>query len=928
MSVHSHTPNLIGIDPRGLPVRVVAYWREGSEPPQARISRQAFDPLGRGWRWQDARLGEANAAPFNLVDVHALSGSVLARASVDAGWHLQLAGEAGQPLVQWNGRAVKYIDYDPILRPLARREQAVGGAQRVAGRFEYGAAGAAEALRNQCGRVVRVDDDAGSEAFEYGVGGQTVEQARRFLAADALPDWPAAPGARDALLETQANLTRQWFAPSGELLCHGDAAGNESYSQYDPAGQLQRTSIRLTGAELRPVAEGLAYDAAGRLYGEALANGVNVQRTFSAEDGRLLRLQARRRSSGALLQDLGYEQGPGGHILAIHDLRQPVRHFANQRIEPVRRFQYDSIYQLIDATGWEASAPGQVTNYTERYRYDAGGNLLELQHRGATQFTRTLQVAEASNRSLPLGEGRRQLGNRDFADAFDSRGNLRKLWAGTLLQWDLSDRLQEIDAIRRDDAANDAEWYRYDGSGQRRRKCQQQLALGAVHRREVRYLPGLEVRSNSAIGERLEVVALVAGATTVRVLRWLEGRPEGVANDQLRFCLGDHLGSCSLELDAEAGVISEEGYHPHGSTAWSAARNEVEASYRTVRYSGKERDASGLYYYGFRYYAPWLMRWINPDPGWEVDGLNFYRAMRNDPVNHVDDDGRVPGNVVQGFMGTNTPNFETFRENYIQTVLSGIESNPDLAPLTHDEIAGVSQFLHTQMPTDSAFMGWTSVLLMTADQHGKKGDSFLAVGERETLRSFVDSWDSRSIGDSRKAAPAQQVRLHRVRKRVSANKSSMRVEPVASTSATTQFDIDTRTQVSGKAAAGKSAGPEPVADAVTPAQAVKRAVHFEARFKDQLESLLPDDKASVETLLGELDRQSHDLHSVKVPGFKDGVLSRDARLAEAGGKGRGKYRLLFEKANHPDSGEGIYRVHGIADYHVSRKRLVWWGTRK
>ncbi|RMN48970.1 putative insecticidal toxin complex, partial [Pseudomonas syringae pv. apii] len=85
-------------------------------------------------------------------------------------------------------------------------------------------------------------------------------------------------------------------------------------------------------------------------------------------------------------------------------------------------------------------------------------------------------------------------------------------------------------------------------------------------------------------------------------------------NDQVRYSLGDHLGSSTLELDQQGGLISQESYYPFGGTAWWAARSAVEAKYKTVRYSGKERDASGLYYYGFRYYAPWLQRWINPDP--------------------------------------------------------------------------------------------------------------------------------------------------------------------------------------------------------------------------------------------------------------------------------------------------------------------------
>ncbi|WP_280179027.1 RHS repeat-associated core domain-containing protein, partial [Pseudomonas viridiflava] len=63
--------------------------------------------------------------------------------------------------------------------------------------------------------------------------------------------------------------------------------------------------------------------------------------------------------------------------------------------------------------------------------------------------------------------------------------------------------------------------------------------------------------------------------------------------------------------------------------------------YKTVRYSGKERDASGLYYYGLRYYAPWLQRWINPDPAGDVDGLNLFSFVKNSPVGHIDPAGSV-----------------------------------------------------------------------------------------------------------------------------------------------------------------------------------------------------------------------------------------------------------------------------------------------
>uniref|UniRef100_UPI00289D850F RHS repeat-associated core domain-containing protein n=1 Tax=Pseudescherichia sp. TaxID=2055881 RepID=UPI00289D850F len=80
-------------------------------------------------------------------------------------------------------------------------------------------------------------------------------------------------------------------------------------------------------------------------------------------------------------------------------------------------------------------------------------------------------------------------------------------------------------------------------------------------------------------------------------------------------------------------------YYPFGGTAVWTARNEVEAGYKTVRYSGKERDGSGLYYYGHRYYAPWLCRWVSADPAGEVDGLNLFRMVRNNPVTFFDAKG-------------------------------------------------------------------------------------------------------------------------------------------------------------------------------------------------------------------------------------------------------------------------------------------------
>ena len=47
-----------------------------------------------------------------------------------------------------------------------------------------------------------------------------------------------------------------------------------------------------------------------------------------------------------------------------------------------------------------------------------------------------------------------------------------------------------------------------------------------------------------------------------------------------------------------------------------------------------------MYYYGARYYAPWLGRWTSCDPAGQVDGLNPYQYVRSNPVKLVDPTGR------------------------------------------------------------------------------------------------------------------------------------------------------------------------------------------------------------------------------------------------------------------------------------------------
>ncbi len=48
------------------------------------------------------------------------------------------------------------------------------------------------------------------------------------------------------------------------------------------------------------------------------------------------------------------------------------------------------------------------------------------------------------------------------------------------------------------------------------------------------------------------------------------------------------------------------------------------------------RPSSGLYYYGYRWYAPNLQRWLNRDPIGERGGFNLYQFAANIPTDCVD----------------------------------------------------------------------------------------------------------------------------------------------------------------------------------------------------------------------------------------------------------------------------------------------------
>ncbi|MBV4456982.1 RHS repeat-associated core domain-containing protein [Pseudomonas sp. COR58] len=631
-SLHHHTPTLKCLDPRAQVIRQVDYLRvRVGDEVTALVSRHQLDVAGRLMAQWDPRLSRPGVATrYNLA------GAPLKIDSVDAGWQVSLVGPAGEALQRWDARGNRRQSrYDGRLRVVTVGENATPDFET----FVYGDAGA-DPGHNLRGQMIALKDASGLlEVHGVALTGQALHETR-------------------ILRDKRAFVSRRRFGPSGTALEQTDAGGHRQRYAYDIAGQLKQVHLQLKDQDVwQTVLKQAHYNAAGETIEMLAGNGVTSRWSYDPANGRLHR-QHTQNNVQPPLQDFGYEYDAQGNITRIVDHAFDPRFFANQRIDGQRLFTYDTLNRLRSATGHDDAPPTDTPgrpqpgnpadrrNYIQTYDYDRGGNLIALRHqRDGNTYTRRMFIDPASNRGVRWAEGDPQPA---FDTLFDRAGNRQDLQPGQPLRWDSRNQLASVTFVQRDDGPDDVEHYLYS-QGSRVCKRLQTHSVSASHCHEVLYLPGLEIRSKDN-GERLHVIMLPAG---VRCLHWEAGQPPGVEPDQLRYTLQDHLGSCLMELDRHAQRINHEGYYPFGATAWMTARSALETDYKTVRHSGQEMDASGLYYYGARYYAPWLQRWVSADPAGDVDGLNLYAFVGNNPIVHVDQTGhmKVVFSLAKDFLG-------------------------------------------------------------------------------------------------------------------------------------------------------------------------------------------------------------------------------------------------------------------------------------
>lgn len=679
-SLYEKTPEVSVIDNRGQIVREIRYHRHPDTPEvtDEQIIRHRFNIYGQLSHSIDPRFFElmqsdASIQP-NFVYYTALNGEVVRTDSVDSGTSVVLNDIAGRPMLSINALGVtqtyQYEADTQLGRLLSIREQLKDKPARVTERLVWAGNSPAEKNDNLVGQCIRHYATAGLMQINSVLLTDTPQLiTQQLLKADMDADWQ---GDDESVWREQLNTdvftTQTTTNATGALLTQKDAKGNLQRVAYNVAGLLCGSWLTQRGQAEQSIVKSLSYSAMGQKLHEEYGNGVIASYTYEPESQRLLASKIERPRGHVLgakiLQDMRYEYDAVGNVLNVHNVVGVTRFWRNQKVDAVNDYIYDSLYQLISASGREMANIGQqdyklpapliplptdnstYTNYTRTYTYDRGGNLTQLRHSApatTNSYTTNISVSDRSNRAV-LSTLTNNPANVD--SLFDKAGQqLQRV--GQSLHWTSRGQLDQVEIVN-GDSQSTIERYTYHAQGQRMLKISQQLIGNNLQTRQVCYLPGLELRtteSNETTKERLQVITVgEAGQAQVRVLHWEVGQPEDIPNDQIRYNHSSETGNRSLELDNVGRVISLEEFYPYGGTALWTASSQTEADYKFIRYSGKERDLTGLYYYGYRYYLAMEGRWLSPDPAGTGDGLNGYGMVGNNPILYTDADGQAEKN--------------------------------------------------------------------------------------------------------------------------------------------------------------------------------------------------------------------------------------------------------------------------------------------
>jgi len=676
-SAYANTPTVAYADALGHTIAII----EDDGADGKYTTQTILDIKGNKLQTIDANSRIVESQDYDML------GDVIHHASMEAGERWALQDCMGKSVLSWDSRGQTFqTSYDALRRPL----QVVVTTPTVtvtAELYVYGESNPTAAQNNLLGKVWQISDQSGTLTNEmYDFKGNLAWNRRQFAQEyKTMVDWSAA-----VVLDPRQFDTRITYDALNRVVEHTAPDTSITHYDYNQARLVQAIKANIGGSQLNgqpnwtQFVSNVDYNARSQRLAIQHGNGVSINYTYDPLTFRVSRIQTVQAAS--TFQDLNYFYDPVGNVTYIRDDGQQTIYFRNAVVTPSNDYTYDPTYRLIAATGREHlgqinGAPSPIAPdpfdsgttglnpnianamgaYLETYQYDPVGNILSVQHQGsnptAPGWTRTysynepsqLQSNQVSNRLSATTVGS-AVSHYSYAGNAGPHGNMTAMSHLSVMQWDYKDRLQATAQQNVNSGVPETTYYVYDTNGQRVRKVtERQAAQGTVPTllKEHLYLDTYDdfikyaADGVTATLQRGTLNITDAGKCFV-LAESTTIAPSGPVQ-LIRYQYSNTLGSICLELDDTAQVISYEEYAPYGNTTYQAVRSQTEAPKR-YRYNQKERDKeSGLYYYGSRYYAPWIGRWTATDPGGTQDGVDLYTYVRCNPVRLIDPNGNASG---------------------------------------------------------------------------------------------------------------------------------------------------------------------------------------------------------------------------------------------------------------------------------------------
>ena len=674
-ALHARTPKTSYLDTLGrtfLAIDINRFSNNGDLKEERIATRFELDIEGQELSVTDAVGRKIISYAYDLV------GNRIRRWSADAGNRWMMNEVLKKPLRAWDSRDYQFrYEYDVLRRQTQLFVRRGYEPEKLAEQITYGEGHFNHRLLNLRGKIFRRRDGVGvavAERFDF--KGNLLSSSRQLLRDYRQDvDWSQPPE-----FESRSFSSGTTYDALNRPVTSTAPDASVIRQAYNEANLLDQVHVNLHGAKTAtPFVTKIDYNARAQRELIELGNRARTRFTYDPDTFRLIHLESTRASDGASLQDLHYTYDPIGNITTISDHAQQTVYFDNQVVSAKNDYLYDAIYRLIGASGreligllgspetaWDDSPrssqplPGDgqaLRRYHEAYRYDLVGNIMEVVHHAASQGWRRRYDYSASSNQLQ----RTTIGEFEERYGYDASGNIVRMPHLPQMNWDFKNLLHITRQQVVNQGAGERTFYVYDSTGQRVRKVTERPDGSKANERI--YLGGFEIyrkyNRNKIESERetLHVmddsrrIALVETETIDR-----EARPTAVSAALIRYQFNNQLESSRLELDNQAAIISYEEYFPYGSTSYHAMRSGVEISPKRYRYTGQERDdETGLYYYGARYFAPWLGRWMSVDPVALANGgsLSTYayvsgRVTRANDPSGLDDDDVVTQNDEYG----------------------------------------------------------------------------------------------------------------------------------------------------------------------------------------------------------------------------------------------------------------------------------------